>query len=128
MESTKRNGIGKKIVSDKWADTYAIRPTRYSESPWPVGIGSHRRVQITPEASFALKCIERWAMVAAEPDGEDSSGRAKLRRMTPQEITMHACNCAAQAYQEFETRGWMTPLPSMEELAEAIKDQEDSNG
>jgi hypothetical protein len=43
------------------------------------------------EARLAATLMERWGMVAGEPDGEDSAGRAKLRLSTPQELAQRAC-------------------------------------
>ncbi len=79
------------------------------------------------DALFAMQCVERWAMVAGEQDGEDSSGRAKLRRMTPDELVAHACKTAEALSVEFTRRGWLVALPSHEEIEDALRDAEDSN-
>ena len=79
------------------------------------------------EALFALQCVERWAMVAGESDGEDSSGRAKLRRMTPDELVDHACETASALSVEFTRRGWLVVLPSHEGIEDVLRDAEDSN-
>jgi hypothetical protein len=78
-------------------------------------------------ATFALKCVERWAMVAAEADGEDSAGRAKLRRMTPGELTQQACDTSAALFDEFEKRGWVIEYPSHEKIEDFLRDAEDRN-
>lgn len=44
-------------------------------------VQQHETEMLTLEARIALSFMEKWALVAAEPDGEDSSGRAKMRRM-----------------------------------------------
>lgn len=67
------------------------------------------------EARLAVQLVERWGMVAALPDGEDSAGRSKARLATPKEITTHACDVAALLVSECRARGWVDRLPSPEE-------------
>jgi hypothetical protein len=67
-------------------------------------------------ASFAMNLMERWGMVSAEPDGEDSAGRSKLRLSTPQEVVSRACQVSQLAFQEFADRGWLAKAPTTEEL------------
>lgn len=64
------------------------------------------------EARMATAFIERWGMVAARPDGEDSAGRQKLSLLTPEELVGRACATAKLACQEFEKRGWMLHVPA----------------
>lgn len=71
------------------------------------------------EAKIAIACAERWALVAAIPDGEDSSGRQKLRLPTPQELAERSAGIASALYEEFDTRGWMIPIPSGEDAEAA---------
>ena len=78
---------------------------------------------LAEEARFALACIERWAMVAGELDGEDSAGRSKLRRMTPDELVRHACDSTQIAFSEFETRGWVRSLPNYEEVKQLAEER-----
>jgi hypothetical protein len=70
----------------------------------------------TQEARLATVLIEKWGMVAGQPDGEDSAGRAKFRIMTPDDVVSRACNVAERAVQAFKRRGWLVPLPDFEEL------------
>lgn len=46
------------------------------------------------EARIAQEMIAKWGMVAGVPDGEDSSGRLRLRLMTPQELVDRAFETA----------------------------------
>jgi len=39
---------------------------------------------------LAVEMVNRWGMVAGMPDGEDSSGRARLRLATPEELVDRA--------------------------------------
>lgn len=75
----------------------------------------HPSEQANFEADMALRFIERWAMVAATPDGEDDAGRQKLRRLTPRELVDHACATAKMLYEEFESRGWLIEIPPLDE-------------
>ncbi len=70
------------------------------------------------EASMAIELISRWGMIAAEVDGEDSSGRSKIRRMTPGELVEHATATAGQAIAKFRELGWIKVRPSYKEIAE----------
>lgn len=81
----------------------------------------------TQEARFAMACAERWGMVAGEPDGEDSAGRQKLRRMTAIEISKHACNVAQRLFGEMRERGMLVPSISYDAIEEALRDAEDRN-
>ena len=79
------------------------------------------------EAEFALRCVERWAMVAGMPDGEDSAGRAKLRVMTVDELAERACDVAEVTFSMLRARGMMVTLPSQGELEGFLRDAEDTN-
>src|SRR6185312_692836 len=68
------------------------------------------------EARLAVNLLEKWGMVAAETDGEDSAGRAKLRLSTPKELAERACNVAA----EIRTRGWFVSAPTWAEMEAEI--------
>jgi hypothetical protein len=62
-------------------------------------------------ARMASALIEKWGMVAAAHDGEDSAGRTRLRLMTPPEVVNRACDTAEYAYAVFEKRGWLHDVP-----------------
>lgn len=81
----------------------------------------HETEVATFEARMALAFMERWAMVAAEADGEDSAGRAKLRLMTADEIASHACIVAQKAVEQFRARGWIKDIPSAQECVDRFK-------
>lgn len=76
----------------------------------------HERRTCSMEARMATIMLEKWGMVAAAPDGEDSAGRSKLHLSTPEELVTRACNTAAAAVAEFERRGWLVDVPSYDEL------------
>lgn len=93
----------------------------------PIALMAHARLLADQRAQFAMSCIERWGMVAADADGEDSAGRSKLRRLTSEEVVSHACECADKAYAEFRNRGWLVDIPSYQSLVDAMKDKENGN-
>ena len=76
-----------------------------------------------PEAALASQIIEKWALVAAVPDGEDSAGRQKCRLPTAQELAERACEIAARAFEQFEQRGWVQDIPSSTEAEKAWKEK-----
>lgn len=107
-------------------DVHALR-TDFGTSRKPVEVMIHERKTPDNRARLAMQCIERWAMVAGEVDGEDSAGRSKLRRMTAEELVGHACDAAERAFSEFEKRGWLIEVPSYPDLVDSVKDRENGN-
>jgi hypothetical protein len=59
------------------------------------------------EAKFACDLVERWGMVAGQPDGEDSAGRAKIRLATAEELVDRAVDVTAKLFQRFKDDGWL---------------------
>ena len=114
-------------AQSKWMDFIPARPNRYGEQAIPVTVVTHARAHTTPEGEFALRCIERWALIAGEPDGEDGAGRQKVRRMTPAELVTHACDCSDRAFAAIRERGWIVDIPTLASMADAVKDHENSN-
>ena len=122
------NGLGQQIAGNDTDEVRVLRPTRlYGDSPWPFSVAVHPRLIADKRAEFAMSCIERWALLAGEVNGEDSAGRSKLRRLTPQEVVTQACECADQAFKAFAERGWLLNIPSAEELADLMKEAENAN-
>lgn len=67
-------------------------------------------------ASFAMNIIEKHAMVAADGDGEDSSGRAKLRLQTPEELVERSFRIAELTMEKARSTGHMVALPDLNEI------------
>ena len=59
----------------------------------------HNSIAHNNRAMFAKEIIGRFALVAGSPDGEDSAGRAKLRRETASNIVEFACEVAERSYE-----------------------------
>lgn len=91
---------------------------QYEDSPRPV---VHETEHPSFEARLAVTLLEKWGMIAAEPDGEDSAGRAKLRLSTPQELAARACNVASETTAEIRKRGWFVPIPTWAEMEAEIE-------
>lgn len=120
-------------------DENPIRPRKVFETPFAAvepkfngydktfGIVIHGKHAPDPRVDIARDLIARWGLVAANADGEDSAGRAKLRLATPEELVARACDAAEKAYAEFEARGWLVPLPAVDELYEAARENSDRN-
>lgn len=73
----------------------------------------HKLYEPYTVAKLAMDMAARWGTVAALPDGEDASGRQKLRMQSPEELAEAACATAAALWRQFEERGWFfaNPLP-----------------
>lgn len=55
--------------------------------------------------SLAVEMAIKWGMICATPDGEDSSGRAKMRPLTPEELAVRVVDCAQALTDELRKRG-----------------------
>lgn len=115
-----------RVRDSKYVSLHAVRPRSF-EHPLEAQSLTHYKTQPDPRAEFAQRLIERWGLVVSEDGGEDSQGRAKMRRSTPEEIVKAACDTAEKAIDEFEKRGWIIDIPSIEELDNTIKEAEDTN-
>jgi|SRR5215207_1790089 len=69
-------------------------------------------------ARMATALMEKWGLVAGVPDGEDTTGRSKLRLLSPKEIVERAVETADMAVSTFERLGWLDRLPSISEMEE----------
>lgn len=76
----------------------------------------HEREHLNLRALYTMAMIERWGMVAAESDGEDSAGRAMMRRSRAEEVVSFAVECTELAFAEMEKRDWITIAPSVAEM------------
>ena len=72
----------------------------------------------TPDqtARMAFALIERWGAVAAEADGEDSTGRAKLKLQSPADLVKRAFDIAEAAIAEAKKRGLTINVEVMMDL------------
>lgn len=112
----------KRIGSNDKNEMYAA-PTIMGSPRLPLSIVSHPTSMPDQRAFFAMQCIERWGLVAGTPDGEDTAGRSKLRKMSAAEVVQDACEVARIAYEEFSKRGWLIAVPSLDTLADDMKEE-----
>lgn len=105
------------LAKNDRVELYAV-PGRYGEGP---GIMGHDTITLDTRARMAISFVERWALVAAMEDGEDSAGRQKLRALTAQELAAKACDAVAALCVEFEARGWQLPAVSFADVEQAMK-------
>ena len=75
------------------------------------------------EARVATSLVERWGMVAADDNGEDSTGRAKARLQTPEELVERACETSQRLAAAFRERKWFVSAPTWAEVKEKAKAQ-----
>lgn len=68
----------------------------------------------TRVAMLAKEMATRWGMIAAKPDGEDSSGRAKLALLSVQEVVTRAIETAEQLDTALFERGHYVESPIKE--------------
>ena len=81
----------------------------------------------TQEGSFALQLVERFGLIAGQPDGEDTAGRAKARMLTPVETVARAFDLAAESFRVMRERGMLVQLPDLNEInAEQDAERTDS--
>jgi len=69
-----------------------------------------------PIGQFAMAIIERFAIVAATPNGEDSAGRQALDLQPPVDLVKRAFDIAELAYEECNARGHLLDLPDLNEV------------
>ena len=68
------------------------------------------------KATFAMILLERWGMVSATDGGEDSAGRAKLTKLSPNEVVTYATDVSAAAFKKFGEKGWLLKNPDLKKL------------
>lgn len=84
---------------------------RTPEGRWPI--------YLDIRGSITLVLIEKWGTVAAYNSGEDSTGRAQLDLLPPQELVERCATIADLTVSLLEQRGWIKPDPrTNEELSE----------
>lgn len=84
----------------------------------------HETEQPIFQARLAIALVERWGMVSGAEDGEDSTGRAKGRRLTPQEVVDRACETAEKLTDAIRSRDWFTKIPEWDAtLAKAAENK-----
>jgi len=60
-----------------------------------------------------MSLLERFATIMADIDGEDSSGRQKIKRMKTKEVVKIACDISQELYKELDKRRWLLDAPKL---------------
>ena len=81
-------------------------PAKVSTGRYSKGTINYGEVAL-PEGQFAAHMIEKWGMVAAMSDGEDSAGRQKLRLATPEELVERAITTTNLLFKRMREEGMM---------------------
>ena len=91
-------------MATKYIETEGYEKTEVSiyQTRYPTDVGG-----------FALQLAAHFAIVAAQPDGEDSAGRAKMGLMHPGDVAQRACQVAEAMWAELNYRGWFIDLPDL---------------
>jgi hypothetical protein len=87
----------------------------------------HTKEGLNTEATYAMHLAERFALISAEDDGEDSAGRQKLRLATPEEVVERACNIAGLMFVTFRKLNWVLPIDDYKTIVERIAKQKKEN-
>jgi len=90
------------------------KPDRWSENLSRVT--TVQRTAFTNKGKMAWELLQRFATIAAETKGEDSTGRAKLELLSPNDVVARACDIAEVAWDEFARRDWLLTLPPVERI------------
>ena len=80
------------------------------------GVIFHNRKRLSIKGEIASRLMEHFAIVAAQEDGEDSTGRRAFKLQTPEQVVSRACDIAENLVNEFEKRGWIIDIPAYEDI------------
>jgi hypothetical protein len=101
-------------MSEQNGDTKVrVERSRYTEA---ATVTVFKTETVDQVGALAYGFLERWGLVAAVEDGEDSAGRQKLRLPTPSEVVTRAFDIAEAATAEARKRGHMIALPDLNVL------------
>lgn len=84
-----------------------------------VGVSKHETEDVEREGFLAISLIEKWGMVAGQPEGEDSAGRSITRLQTPEELIDRAFTVAELAFARLREKGLIHQLPTIKEINDA---------
>jgi len=106
------------------ATNYEVTKNSFSAEQSIPKISMHDTEHLEIQARAALEMLSKWGMVAGEDGGEDSTGRSKLKLSDVDHMVERACNTVEAAFSEFNKRGWILKLPTIEEMRESVKETE----
>ena len=65
------------------------------------------KLKIHHQAQVFAEMICRWGMVAGSPDGEDSSGRSKMKLLEPADVIARAEHMTHLYFEVAKVKGWI---------------------
>jgi hypothetical protein len=68
------------------------------------------------EAEYAMQLLEKFALIAGAPDGEDSAGRQRGKLVAVDATVARAFDIAREAYRVARERCLMVQLPDLSEI------------
>lgn len=77
---------------------------------------THETEMLTMEGRMAFCLIEKWGMVAATVNGEDSAGRSQIIELTPDQVVDRAVSITEKALAAFRSKEWIVQGPDISEL------------
>lgn len=98
-----------------------VKPRYYDEGDMPK-VQLHDTEHPNFEGSLALALVEKWGMVQGTDGGEDSTGRAHITLMPPEEVVDRAVKVASLTAARLRKEGWMVNLPTIAEMEKQIKE------
>jgi hypothetical protein len=72
----------------------------------------HDEEHLTTEARVAISLVEKWGMIYANIEGEDSSGRQKFETASVSEVVKRACDMTESLFDEMRKRNWVPIMPN----------------
>lgn len=105
---------------------YKVQKNQWSAEQSP-HIKFHNTEVLTPQAEFVRELITRWGMVQAIDDGEDSSGRHKLKLMPPADVVNRAIEVSNIMYKALAESNLLIQLPSMAEMQKTADQLEEDD-
>lgn len=87
-------------------------------------IESHETDYLSIKGRACLDMILRWGMVAADNDGEDSTGRSRLKLQPVSEVIDRAIKMTQALFEAIEGKGWVCQLPTIDEANKIVEDEE----
>jgi len=82
---------------------------------------THNTEILEDEARLAFEMINRWGMVMAIPEGEDSAGRAMVRLATPDELVTRAFEVSHLAMKQAKIKKLIFKAPDIEKIYEDLE-------
>ena len=101
-----------------------IKPRIYDDADTPK-LAINDTEMPTREGAFFMSLVERWGMVGARDDGEDSAGRARIGEASIDHVIERAAKMASRTFDEMRKNNNMFILPTIAEQKEAIMEQKE---